>query len=525
MNELYSHECPACSGKHPRNATEMGINFSTEVLSQALRAIYDGMNVEDEIQRDAFEEMLRIFNEAAVAGIIASKKTPPRMETFLEQLKYNNEVFSAFKVHRMQNDMAARLIDDNGQLKPFEKWKRDVEDIADHYCNRWLQTEYDTAVLRAHQATDWLQFEAEKDVYPNLRWMPTTSPNPDEYHKQYWQAKLTLPINHAFWKSHRPGDRWNCKCSLRQTDEPATTEAIADFKPVPSQAGLDNNPAQDGKLFSDSHPYYTEAYPGAEKASADLIQINSTENGYKPVKNVDEAVIRANRYGIKNFDSGDATIDEINTILEALYNEAKHIHVEINEFILRRNLRSMNTKHDIGGYYSDPERKLAINLDNFKKSIYKKPLPFDEQLKNHNKTLDSLREELKDIQRRIKERGKLKILRDEEKRIKNSISDVEDKIYKINKDIEKGKKPLPDTISATFMDIKDQVQCAIHHEFGHYVYHRLGDPSFKDFDIDASKYGATASTENWAEWYSEYRMRGEKNIPDNLLKLFKKIER
>lgn len=271
MNELYSHECPACSGKHPRNEAEIGINFSSEVLSQALRAIYDGMNVEDEIQRDAFEEMLRIFNEAAVEGVLESKKTPPRMETFLEQLKYNNEVFSAFKVHRMQNDMAARLIDENGQLKPFEKWKRDVEDIADHYCNRWLQTEYDTAVLRAHQATDWLQFEAEKDVYPNLRWMPTTSPNPDEYHKQYWRAKLTLPINHPFWKSHRPGDRWNCKCWLMQTDEPATTEAVADFKPVSSQPGLDNNPAQDGKLFSDSHPYYTNAYPGAKKAAEKIV--------------------------------------------------------------------------------------------------------------------------------------------------------------------------------------------------------------------------------------------------------------
>ena len=271
MDELYSHECPACGGSHPRNETEMGINFSPEVLSQALRAIYDGMNVEDEIQRDAFEEMLRIFNEAADEGVKASKKTPPRMETFLDQLKYNNEVFSAFKVHRMRNDMAARLVDENGQLKPFEKWKRDVEDIADHYCNRWLQTEYDTAVLRAHQATDWLQFEAEKDVYPNLRWMPTTSPNPDEYHKQYWRAKLTLPINHPFWKSHRPGDRWNCKCSLRQTDEPATTEAIADFKPVPSQPGLDNNPAQDGKLFSDSHPYYTNAYPGAKEAAEKVI--------------------------------------------------------------------------------------------------------------------------------------------------------------------------------------------------------------------------------------------------------------
>lgn len=316
MDELYSHECPACGGSHPRNETEMGINFSPEVLSQALRAIYDGMNVEDEIQRDAFEEMLRIFNEAADEGVKASKKTPPRMETFLEQLKYNNEVFSAFKVHRMQNDMAARLVDENGQLKPFEKWKRDVEDIADHYCNRWLQTEYDTAVLRAHQATDWLQFEADKDVYPNLRWMPTTSVEPDSYHKQYWQAKLTLPINHPFWKSHRPGDRWNCKCSLRQTDEPATTEAIADFKPVPSQAGLDNNPAQDGKLFSDSHPYYTEAYPGAEKAAEKLIDKRRLKTAFDEKVTMQVTRIEDEIRMNKKFETGVAVDKDGNVVLD-----------------------------------------------------------------------------------------------------------------------------------------------------------------------------------------------------------------
>lgn len=358
MNELYSHECPACSGKHPRNAVETGINFSSEVLTQALRAIYDGMNVEDEIQRDAFEEMLRIFNEAAVAGIIASKKTPPRMETFLDQLKYNNEVFSAFKVHRMQNDMAARLVDENGQLKPFEKWKRDVEDIADHYCNRWLQTEYDTAVLRAHRATDWLQFEAEKDVYPNLRWMPTTSPNPDEYHKQYWRAKLTLPINHPFWKSHRPGDRWNCKCSLRQTDEPATTEAIADFKPVPSQAGLDNNPAQDGKLFSDSHPYYTEAYPGAEKAVEKLMIKVRRKQIQKEAESLLERELTNKDFG-KNISVTKKGIKE-------WLNQPHEHYAEKNELIL--NIEKVLKESRYMGYGAD-EHNASITMHLFETKI------------------------------------------------------------------------------------------------------------------------------------------------------------
>ena len=230
-----------------------------------LREIYDGLNVRDNIQRDAFEETLRLFNEATVQGL-SDADYPVGDELFYEQLRTNNEVFSAFRTHRMQNDLAARMIDENGRLKPFDKWVEDVKDITDHYVVRWLRTEYDTAVLRAHQAADWKRFEAYEDVLPNLRWLPTTSPDPDIYHKQYWEAKLTLPVNHPFWQSHRPGDRWNCKCSLEATDEPATTGAVADFKPIPEVPGLNNNPADDGKLFGDSHPYYTEAYPGAEAA-------------------------------------------------------------------------------------------------------------------------------------------------------------------------------------------------------------------------------------------------------------------
>ena len=166
----------------------------------------------------------------------------------------------------MQNDIASQLIDDDGQLKSFDKWLQDIKGMTTHYVGPWLRTEYNTAVLRAHQAADWKHFEQEQDVFQNLRWMPTTSPEQDPLHRQYWEKKLTLPINHPFWEKHRPGDRWNCKCSLAQTDEPANDEVIRDFYPVPQQPGLDNNPADEGKLFSDSHPYITKAYAGARKA-------------------------------------------------------------------------------------------------------------------------------------------------------------------------------------------------------------------------------------------------------------------
>lgn len=177
-------------------------------------------------------------------------------DAFLQAIKTNNEVFAAFRTHRMQNDIAKRMVDDKGELKSFSQFARDVRPYTDHQNRQWLRTEYNTAVIRAHQAADWKQFEAEKDVLPNLEWMPSTSPNPGKDHQTYWGT--ILPIDHPFWDQHRPGDRWNCKCSLRNTDvEPTPVPESGTGNDEPNR-GLENNPGKDGKLFSDKHPYMPE---------------------------------------------------------------------------------------------------------------------------------------------------------------------------------------------------------------------------------------------------------------------------
>ncbi len=178
-------------------------------------------------------------------------------EDFYDELRHSNEVFAAFKVHSMAVQMAAKLFDENGKLKSFRQWKDDVRSFSTHYNGAWLRTEYNTAVIRAHNAADWRHFERNRDIMPNLRWMPTTSLNPEAEHRVFWEKKLTRPIDDPFWNKHRPGNQWNCKCSLEATDDPITplpeeTEIKAD-KP---QRGLENNPGKDGQLFSKKHPYF-----------------------------------------------------------------------------------------------------------------------------------------------------------------------------------------------------------------------------------------------------------------------------
>lgn len=129
--------------------------------------------------------------------------------------------------------------------------------LTGKYCDQWLNTEYNTAVIRAHRAADWKHFETEIDVYPNLRWAQTISAVPDKVHQFFWSQKLTLPVNDPFWQRHHPGERWGCKCTCEQTDEPVNDLGglAAKYEDTASK-GLHGNPAQTGRLFSEDHPYY-----------------------------------------------------------------------------------------------------------------------------------------------------------------------------------------------------------------------------------------------------------------------------
>lgn len=249
------------------------MEFTAETIARALTAIYGKeFDIDSELEAHIFEETRRIFAQAAAEGIADSVESGADVpgDEFLKALRESVDVFSAFRTHRMQNDIAAQLTDEKGQLKPFSRFAKDVQPYVRHKNRAWLRTEYDTAVRRAHQAADWQQFEAEKDVLPNLEWIPSTSPTPGADHRVFWGT--VLPVDDPFWKEHRPGDRWNCKCELRATDKDCTARPHGTEKDNP-QSGLENNPGKDGHLFSDKHPYYPDSCAACQYSGNKLMAL------------------------------------------------------------------------------------------------------------------------------------------------------------------------------------------------------------------------------------------------------------
>lgn len=255
MDALYGEGCDRCADLR-NDAASMTVEFSEDALEKGLQEILSGMDVKHFVQKDIYRETLRQFNKAAAVGLSQAGHPEDLTDAFLEKIRHNNEVFAAFKTHRMQNDIARQMLDAKGHLKSFEQFARDVAPITGKYTKTWLRTEYDTAVTRAHRAADWQHFEKEKAIYPRLRWMPTTSAAPDPLHTTFWSQGLTLAVDDPFWSHHHPGDRWGCKCSLESTVEPENDGPITNGPAYENSKGLSGNPGKSGKLFSEDHPYF-----------------------------------------------------------------------------------------------------------------------------------------------------------------------------------------------------------------------------------------------------------------------------
>ena len=203
--------------------------------------------------------------------------TPDR--DFLEYASRNVAIFSGFKTLQQQKELHNLLFDKNGNMKSFDQFRKDTANVLDKYNQNWLRTEYNTLVARARFASDWKRFEKNKDLYPNLKWLPSSSIEKRDSHKLFYNR--VWPIDDPFWNTNYPGNLWNCKCGIKSTSEGAAPAKKHDHsKPSP---GLDKNPGKTGEMFTEKHPYISGA----------------TKSDKKVVKEFTDAIIKEEVKGIK----------------------------------------------------------------------------------------------------------------------------------------------------------------------------------------------------------------------------------
>lgn len=165
-------------------------------------------------------------------------------QDLIDSLKANVAEFSAFKEASFQDALVDALVNDN-KLLTWSEFKAEALQLHEQYNIRWLETEYHHTIAAANFANKWKGFEADVDLYPNLKIVTAGDERVRESHRIL--DGLTLPVNHSYWITHTIPFDWGCRCDIVQSDDEVST-SIPDLN---IKSTFQHNPALDGKIFGD----------------------------------------------------------------------------------------------------------------------------------------------------------------------------------------------------------------------------------------------------------------------------------
>lgn len=227
------------------------------------------------------------------------------------QLKKNVAVFSAFKSHAQGYEIFQALTDPDGKRRSWNDFKKEAAAIDSKYNQQWLEAEYNLATRQARSAVQWSDFERDKDVYPNLEYMPSRAAEPSAEHTRYYG--MIAAIDDPVWDTLMPPSRWNCQCWVRQT---LATTTVTRPEPPAAIRGISGNAGKTGMVFSPSHPYIDNlTKPAKEEVRAQLNKLMENNSEMIRLKMGKNALMVA-----VNSDPGDldVNVDFGSSIVKAL---------------------------------------------------------------------------------------------------------------------------------------------------------------------------------------------------------------
>jgi hypothetical protein len=342
--------------------------FNRKVFKKHVKQLLNGNLNEDELNQALFDYT---FKELATGIQTSFNGIEYNKEDLLlnKELLSNTAVFSAFKSYRITGDLKTALIDDNGNRLSFDEYRKKAQQIDKKYNEEWLRSEYNLAQQQASAARQWNSFQRDKDLYPNLEYMPSLSANQDKVHKQYYG--IIRPIDDAFWTTGLPPNRWGCKCWVKQTDKEPTEGEVTPLEPIP---GVEGNAGKSKRVFPPNHPYVT-SMSAKEKV---LIQKNlnrhhnSTDADIYIKQKVSKGELSVHHLA-DDIDLED-NIDFAVPVLEKYKGEVQ-INKHSNEF------KKKNPEYTYNGVIGDRAKMETNSIQSFLNNSFKK---MSTQLKGNN---------------------------------------------------------------------------------------------------------------------------------------------
>lgn len=299
LNHLYDCKCPECGGNIERlSLSQTENNDLQKSFNKAARWVFKEKKSEiqpDDLNDQAVQPMLNSINSILQDGFNAGieHRVPYIMK---RDLRENIYVFSGAKTYAELKELSERLLDADGNIKPFHKFWQEVQNIHTDYNKKYLKAEYIFATQSAQMASKWNEFETDGDRY-NLQYRTANDDRVRDSHRLLHD--ITLPPSDPFWDKYFPPNGWRCRCTavqVRKTKYPESDSGQAVQLGSEATDGKNNifrfNPGKQNVIFPDHHPYLKNLNkPEAEiikKKAQDANQVLTKEDVVSVISEIDK---------------------------------------------------------------------------------------------------------------------------------------------------------------------------------------------------------------------------------------------
>ena len=274
QNQYAPCDCEACQEARLSNTSPFGGGEGEVVppkkpldLTKVAKKAFDYLHKkgtykpEDLTKYKAYRDL--ITATAEVFNTAIPHEVPEEMRAYLERDVF---VFSGIKTHTQLTEARSKLKDEQGNVRPYYQFEREILKLNNTYNRNYLEAEYQFAVQSAQSAANWANLQEDTSRY----WLEYRTAGDERVRQSHAAlAGICLPKDDAFWTEYYPPNGWRCRCTAvevlaRENTKSNPETAKKAGEEATTQIGKSGNnklamfrfnPGQEKKVFPPTNTY------------------------------------------------------------------------------------------------------------------------------------------------------------------------------------------------------------------------------------------------------------------------------
>jgi SPP1 gp7 family putative phage head morphogenesis protein len=231
--------------------------FDKEEIDTFFKGIYAGLITTKDLPLNIYKKIAEYLTSGVDKGYNKIKQTAQLGKpdkAMMASLKENVYIFSGAKTYQQVKDLSSMVVGKDGNIKPYNEFKKEALKTFNTYNKNHLAVEYDLAVGQSQMASLWVDIERDKAVLPYLQYITIGDGHVRPTHASL--DKIIRKVDDPFWDTYLPKNGWNCRCSVLQLAEGKETnmDNFKEPKDVPDM--FKYNAGKEKIVFPKEHPYF-----------------------------------------------------------------------------------------------------------------------------------------------------------------------------------------------------------------------------------------------------------------------------